>query len=122
MIKLVEGIFINFGVCSSGGEKYVLKYVSKETFDYFQDIYRQLEGCSCVRTLHDTIPEHYIFVFKFVREDLLSLAQKDLPLQVTKKILKDTLRGLAALHDLHIVHAGRSSRTRRRRKLEHADC
>lgn len=93
----------------AGDQKYVLKYVSRETFEYFQDIYSALEGFPYVRTLYDTIPEHCIFVFKFAREDLLSLAQKDLPIMATKKILKDTLRGLAALHDLHIVHAGKST-------------
>ena len=47
-----------------------------------------------------------MFVYKYFTGHLLSLAQKDMPLVLTKRILKDTLRGLAALHDQHIVHAG----------------
>ncbi|KAI0908438.1 kinase-like domain-containing protein [Ustulina deusta] len=35
---------------------------------------------------------------------LANLAQTDLPIQVTKRILKDALRGLAVLHDHDIVH------------------
>ncbi|KAL1960340.1 hypothetical protein VTO42DRAFT_8300 [Malbranchea cinnamomea] len=92
-------------LATSGEEKFVLKFVSKETFDYFQDIYRSLSGCPYVRALHDTVPDQLVFVFKFAREDLLRLARKDLPIEATKKILKDTLRGLAALHDQHVVHA-----------------
>lgn len=30
----------------------------------------------------------------------------DLPIALTKRILKDTLRGLAGLHDHNIVHTG----------------
>lgn len=48
-----------------------------------------------------------MFVYEYFTDDLLSLAQKDLPLTVTKRILKDTLRGLAAMHDQNIVHTGK---------------
>jgi hypothetical protein len=37
-------------------------------------------------------------------DHLLSLVRKELPVLVTKRILKDTLRGLAALHEQNIVH------------------
>lgn len=47
-----------------------------------------------------------MFVFQYFADHLLSLAQKDLPLAVTKQILKDALRGIAELHDQDIVHTG----------------
>ncbi|KAK2733738.1 hypothetical protein FQN57_001965 [Myotisia sp. PD_48] len=59
---------------------------------------------SHVRLPQDTIPQKSMFVFEYLMGHLLHLAQKDLPLQVTKKILKDALSGLAELHDLDIVH------------------
>lgn len=48
-----------------------------------------------------------MFVYKYFTDDLLSLARKDLPIALVKRILKDTLRGLAALHDQNIVHTGK---------------
>lgn len=46
-----------------------------------------------------------------ITDHLLNLAQEDLPLPLTKRILKDTLQGLAALHDQNIVHTGRQDRS-----------
>ncbi|KAA6413751.1 MAG: serine threonine kinase [Lasallia pustulata] len=45
-----------------------------------------------------------MFVFQYFTDHLLSLAQMDIPTALTKQILKDTLRGLAVLHDQNIVH------------------
>jgi serine/threonine protein kinase len=91
----------------AGDQKFVLKPVSKTNSEYFQDLDRGLDGCPYVRPLHDTITHPLMFVFKYANEDLLSLVQKNLPITTTKKILKDTLRGLATLHDRHIIHAGK---------------
>ncbi|TPX24389.1 hypothetical protein DIZ76_013735 [Coccidioides immitis] len=52
----------------------------------------------------DTIPKKSMFVFEYFADHLLHLAQKDLPLEVTKRILRDALRGIAELHDQDIVH------------------
>lgn len=70
-------------------------------------MYRSLRSCPYLRLSHDIIPEEATLVYHYFTHHLLSLAQKDLPLAVTKRILEDTLRGLAALHDQHIVHTGR---------------
>lgn len=48
-----------------------------------------------------------MFVYKYFTDDLLSLVRKNLPIAHTKRILKDTLRGLAALHDHNIIHTGK---------------
>ncbi len=69
-------------------------------------MYRDLRDCPYLRLSHDSVPAHSIFVYKHLTDDLLRLAQRDLPSALTKRILRDTLRGLAALHDQHIVHSG----------------
>lgn len=45
-----------------------------------------------------------MFAYKYVKEHLLSLARKDVPLPSMKRILRDSLRGIAALHEKGIVH------------------
>ncbi|KAE9970056.1 hypothetical protein BLS_005102, partial [Venturia inaequalis] len=45
-----------------------------------------------------------MFIYKHLNGHLLKLAQKNLALQQTKRILKDALQGLAALHEQDIVH------------------
>ncbi|KAF4219226.1 hypothetical protein CNMCM6805_006963 [Aspergillus fumigatiaffinis] len=45
-----------------------------------------------------------MFVFEYFADHLLHLAQKDLPLEVTKRILRGALRGIAELHEQDIVH------------------
>ncbi|EFE35187.1 uncharacterized protein ARB_06144 [Trichophyton benhamiae CBS 112371] len=45
-----------------------------------------------------------MFAFEYFTGHLLRLAQNDPPLQITKRILKDALRGLAELHSRDIVH------------------
>lgn len=47
-----------------------------------------------------------MFAFEYFTGHLLRLAQNDPPLQITKRILKDALRGLAELHSRDIVHTG----------------
>lgn len=63
-------------------------------------------GANHVRLAQDTIPEKSMFVFEYFADHLLHLAQEDLPLEVKKRILKDTLRGIAELHDQDTVHTG----------------
>lgn len=70
-------------------------------------MYRGLSSCPYLRLLQDTIPEQSMFVYKYFTDDLLSLARKGLPITLAKRILKDTLRGLAVLHDQNIVHTGK---------------
>lgn len=47
-----------------------------------------------------------MFVFEHFTDHLLTLAQKDFPITVIKRILKNALTGLAELHDRDIVHTG----------------
>lgn len=93
-------------LCRTGDQKFILKEVSPTTFEYFQGLYPKLNGCPYVHLLHDTVPDQSIFVYTHAREHLLNLVKKDLPIVATKRILRDTLRGIAALHDQQILHAG----------------
>ena len=72
-------------------------------------MYRELRSCPHLRLSQDTVPELSMFVYKYFTDNLLSLVRKDLPIPLTKRILKDTLRGLAALHDQNIIHTGKLS-------------
>ena len=69
-------------------------------------MYRSLRSCPHLRVSCDNIPEQSTFVYKHLSDDLLNLARKDMPLTLVKRILRDALLGLAALHDRDIVHTG----------------
>jgi serine/threonine protein kinase len=89
-----------------GNQKFVLKEIPRNNYEFCLEIYRKLGSCPYVRGLEDTAANHSIFVFKYLKENLLGLIQNNLPIATTKRILKDALRGLAALHDKDIVHNG----------------
>lgn len=73
-----------------------------------------------IRLPTDTIPGERVFVYKFLTDDFLSLVRKQLPMRARKQILKDSLRGIADLHDREIVHLGRTTRaTSRNLKANH---
>ncbi|KAL9624565.1 MAG: hypothetical protein Q9160_001229 [Pyrenula sp. 1 TL-2023] len=77
----------------------------KENYQLRLNIYNILgRRTQHVRLLEDTVEERATFVHKYFNDNLLALVQRGLPHPVTKKILKDVLRGLADLHEVDIVH------------------
>ena len=70
-------------------------------------MYHGLRDCHYLRLPYDKVPEQSLFIYEYCTGHLLSLAQKWLPIALTKRILKDALRGLAALHDHDIIHNGK---------------
>lgn len=50
------------------------------------------------------MPDQSMFAYKYFRGDLLDFAQKDVPLRVTKRVLRDCLRGITEMHEKRIVH------------------
>ncbi|KKY22822.1 putative calcium calmodulin dependent protein kinase [Phaeomoniella chlamydospora] len=91
-------------LATDGNEKFVLKEIPRNNCEFRLEIYRRLGSCPYVRGLEDTAPNESIFIFRYLKENLLGLVQKNLPISTTKRILKDALRGLAVMHDKDIVH------------------
>ncbi|KAK2749961.1 hypothetical protein FQN55_002678 [Onygenales sp. PD_40] len=90
-------------LANCGDEKFLLKDVAD--FNYLQEIYSKVSNCPHLRLPRDTIPSRSMYIYEFFTDDFLSLVSKvDLPPETTKRILKDALQGIAALHDQGIVH------------------
>ena len=68
-----------------------------------------LRGCLYVRLPWDTVAGQRIPVYRYLTDDFLSLVNKQITERATKKILKDSLRGIAELHNHHIIHLGNFS-------------
>lgn len=92
------------------GQKFVVKTILAD-FEYYQDMQRALHPSCYLRLLEDTVPDKSMFIYRYFNDHLLSLAQRDLPLRITKGIMRDVLRGLAELHHQNIVHTGQSDRS-----------
>ncbi len=80
--------------------------MSKKGLKYFQDMFSNLQRPPYIRVADDTIPDQSMFAYKYFKDHLLSFAQKDVPLSLMKRILRDSLQGIAALHEKGIVHTG----------------
>ncbi|KAJ0420974.1 kinase-like domain-containing protein [Aspergillus carlsbadensis] len=69
-----------------------------------QDIWPHLPNSPNIRLPWDTVPGQRVLVYKYLSHDFLSLVKDNISLQARKQILKNSLLGLAELHDRHIVH------------------
>jgi len=67
-------------------------------------MFNDLRRSPYIRVADDTIPDQSMFVYKYLKDHLLSFVQKNVPLSLTKQVLRDSLRGIAALHEKDIVH------------------
>jgi hypothetical protein len=91
----------------SGHDQFILKDIPELIFDHFnEEIRPNLGNSPFIRLPADTIPSERIFVFEYLKEDLLSLVRKHISMHATKKILKDILRGLVEMHNQDIIHLG----------------
>ncbi|KAM5504027.1 hypothetical protein McanMca71_003656 [Microsporum canis] len=87
------------------GNKYVAKNIYHTEFEYQLNLQTPLASLRNLRVVLDTVPEHLLFIYNFCTDDLLGLARKDsLSYTDRKRILRDTLEGLAALHERGILH------------------
>lgn len=92
---------------SGDGNRFVVKNIFHAEFEYQLDLQTPLAGSLNLRTVMDTIPEHLLFVYEYLNDNLLELAEKENPPSAErKKILRDTLTGLADLHERGILHGG----------------
>jgi serine/threonine protein kinase len=67
-------------------------------------MFNDLRKSPYVRVANDTILNQPMFAYTYFKDHLLSFAQKDVPLPLTKRILRDSFRGIATLHEKGIVH------------------
>lgn len=85
----------------------MLKDIPQNIYSAFkEDIWPRLHDTPHLRLPLDTIPDQRVFVYEYLNDDFLTLVRKNIPLQIKKQVLKDTLRGICNLHDRDIVHLG----------------
>ncbi|WPH04780.1 Hypothetical protein R9X50_00767500 [Acrodontium crateriforme] len=104
--KLLQDKGIPYGhvyLATHGNSQYVLKEIPQDWTTRI-DIYQRATHCPCVRLPVDTVPKNRILVFEYSSQNFLSLVQENLPLATTKRILKSTLEGIVALHEIGILH------------------
>ncbi|EFR02289.1 CMGC/CDK protein kinase [Nannizzia gypsea CBS 118893] len=81
------------------------KNIVHTEFQYQLGLQAPLIGCHNLRVVIDTVPGHLLFMYDFFNEDLLDLARNDnLSYAARKRILREALTGLAALHERGILH------------------
>ncbi|KFY25144.1 hypothetical protein V493_04808 [Pseudogymnoascus sp. VKM F-4281 (FW-2241)] len=89
----------------SGQDQFILKDIPEDILANFNEKIRpQLPESPYIRIPWDTIPDQRIVVYKYLTDDFLSLIRKQISMRARKRILQDSLRGIAELHDRHIVH------------------
>ncbi|PSN69711.1 putative serine/threonine protein kinase [Corynespora cassiicola Philippines] len=92
-------------LATSGRDKFVLKDIPQDIFSSFNEHIRtRLRESQYLRLPSDAIPDQRIFVYKYFTHEFLSLLRNKISMQARKQILKDSLRGIAELHDQDIVH------------------
>ncbi|KAI1331545.1 kinase-like domain-containing protein [Xylariaceae sp. FL0255] len=83
---------------------FVLKSLFENEYQYALPLQLRFNRSPYLRALRDTVPDQRMFVNEYMSDHLLNFAFKDLSLATQKRILRDTLRGLATLHSQNIVH------------------
>ncbi|KAI0007845.1 kinase-like protein [Xylariaceae sp. FL0662B] len=85
-------------------KRFVLKSLFENEYNYALPLQLRVNDSPYLRALRDTVPEQKMFVNEYMTDHLLNFAFKNLSLPVQKRVLRDTLRGLAALHAQNIAH------------------
>ncbi|KAL7619609.1 hypothetical protein AAE478_010150 [Parahypoxylon ruwenzoriense] len=83
---------------------FVLKSLFENEYNYALPLQLRFNRSPYLRALRDTVPDQKMFVNEYMTDHLLNFAFKDLSLALQKRVLRDTLRGLATLHDQNIAH------------------
>ncbi|KAI1081026.1 kinase-like protein [Whalleya microplaca] len=85
-------------------KRFVLKSLFENEYNYALPLQLRFNDSPYLRALRDTVPDQKMFVNEYMTDHLLNFAFKDLTLLVQKRVLRDTLRGLATLHNQNIAH------------------
>ncbi|KAI8626168.1 kinase-like domain-containing protein [Xylariaceae sp. FL1651] len=83
---------------------FVLKSLFEKDYNYSLPLQLRFNRSPYLRALRDTVPEQKMFVNEYLTDHLLNFAFKDISLATQKRVLRDTLRGLATLHSQNIAH------------------
>jgi serine/threonine protein kinase len=67
-------------------------------------MFDDLRSSPYIRVSEDSDPEESLFVYNYLPHHLLNFVQKHVSLPITKRILRDALRGIQTLHEKGIVH------------------
>ncbi|KAI1438094.1 kinase-like domain-containing protein [Xylaria sp. CBS 124048] len=83
---------------------FVLKSLFEKDYNYALPLQLRFNQSPYLRALRDTVPDQNMFVNEYLTDHLLNFAFKDVSLATQKRVLRDTLRGLATLHAQNIAH------------------
>ncbi|KAI0165234.1 kinase-like protein [Hypoxylon sp. FL1284] len=83
---------------------FVLKSLFESEYNYALPLQLRFNHSPYLRALRDTVPDMKMFVNEYMTDHLLNFAFQDLSLATQKRVLRDALRGLAALHAQNIAH------------------
>ncbi|KAI1260242.1 kinase-like domain-containing protein [Xylariaceae sp. FL1019] len=83
---------------------FVLKSLFEKDYEYSLPLQLRLNQSPYLRALRDTVPDQKMFVNEYLTDHLLNFAFKDISMATQKRILRDSLRGLATLHSQNIAH------------------
>ncbi|KAK9413367.1 putative Kinase-like domain-containing protein [Seiridium unicorne] len=85
-------------------KRFVLKNLDGPEYNYALALQPKLADSPYLRAVQDTIPGQKMFVNEYLTDHLMNFAWKPLPMATQKRILRDALRGLAAMHAHNIAH------------------
>lgn len=90
-------------------QSFVLKEIPEDIDSNFHDrVWPRLRQnpSALLRLPLDAIPGRHVFVYRYVKRDLLRLVREKVSMRARRRILTATLRAIADLHDRDIVHLG----------------
>ncbi|KAK0125551.1 hypothetical protein ONS96_009387 [Cadophora gregata f. sp. sojae] len=90
---------------SAEGKKFVVKNMIPDDYEYQKDLQGSIASCPHLRTMVDGVPGPDLFIYPFLKTNLLQFSQNKLSNATRKDILKSALTGLAALHEKNIIHS-----------------
>jgi hypothetical protein len=96
-------------ILSADGQEFIINLMIPGEYEYQQDLQKLLASCPNVRTVVDGLPGPELFIYLYLKTDLLQFTQGNLTDETRKSTPKSTLLGLATLHDRHIIHTGKLS-------------
>ncbi|KAH8668753.1 kinase-like domain-containing protein [Xylariales sp. PMI_506] len=91
-------------LAEADNKKFVLKSLFESEYNYALSLQPKFAESPYLRAVRDTIPANKMFVNEYLSDHLLNFAWKPMPLITQKRILRDALRGLAAMHAHDIAH------------------